>query len=58
MKTQKKFEFVGFETLKRKVSIVKILDRYGLIDRLRRNGDSLSGPAQLSASAWARVSMT
>ena len=41
MKTQEKF--VGFETLKRTVSMVQILDRYGLKERLHRNGDSLSG---------------
>jgi len=41
MKNQEKF--VGFDALKRAVSIVQILDRYGLKERLHRSGDSLSG---------------
>ena len=41
MKTQEKF--VGFDTLKRNVSMVHILERYGVKDRLHRIGDSLSG---------------
>ena len=41
MKPQEKF--VGFDALKRAVSMVQILDRYGFMERLRRNGDNLSG---------------
>jgi DNA primase len=41
MKPQEKF--VGFDTLKRNVSMVQILERYGLKERLHRNGDNLSG---------------
>lgn len=35
--------FVGFDVLKRAVTISQVLDRYGLTERLRRSGDSLSG---------------
>src|SRR6266516_5804825 len=38
-----KNQFVGFDRLKRAVSMVQVLDRYGLKERLHRNGDSLSG---------------
>src|SRR5437867_11945648 len=41
MKPQEKF--VGFDALKRAVSMVQILGRYGFMERLRRNGDNLSG---------------
>lgn len=40
-------QFVGFETLKRSVSMAQILDRYGLLERLHRSGDSLNGPCPL-----------
>ncbi len=35
--------FVGFAQLKQSVSMDQILTRYGLLDRLRRSGDNLSG---------------
>jgi DNA primase len=40
-------KFVGFDTLKRSVSMRQILERYGILDRLRHGGDSLSGPCPL-----------
>jgi DNA primase len=44
-----KTPFVGFDVLKRSVSMVQILERYGLLDRLHRSGDSLSGACPLHA---------
>src|SRR6266849_4012769 len=35
--------FVGFAAIKRAVSMMQILERYHLLDRLHRSGDSLSG---------------
>ena len=43
----KEERFVGFDTLKRAVSIAQILDRYGLTEHLRRSDDSLSGACPL-----------
>lgn len=45
MKTENRF--VGFDTLKRAVSMVQVLERYGLMERLRRSGDNLSGPCPI-----------
>ena len=42
-----KKEFVGFDVLKRSVSMVQVLDRYGLLERLQRSGDSLTGVCPL-----------
>ena len=42
-------QFVGFDTLKQSVSMVQILDRYGLTERLHRSGDSLSGICPIHA---------
>ncbi len=39
--------FVGFNTLKETVSISQVLDRYGLLVRLRRSGENLSGVCPL-----------
>ena len=39
--------FVGFDELKRSVSIEQVLNRYGLIEHLRRSGDSLTGTCPL-----------
>ena len=39
--------FVGFDVLKAAVSMHQVLEHYGLLDRLHRNGDSLSGPCPL-----------
>jgi DNA primase len=36
-------EFVGFDALKRSVSMAQVLDRYGLLEQLHRSGDGLSG---------------
>jgi DNA primase len=42
-----KTQFVGFNALKRSVSMLQILERYGLTEHLRRSGDNLSGPCPL-----------
>ncbi len=42
-----KKRFVGFEALKRAVSMSQVLDRYSLWEQLRRSGDSLSGACPL-----------
>ena len=39
--------FIGFDRLKQAVSIQQVLERYGLLDKLRRSGDSLSGVCPL-----------
>lgn len=39
--------FVGFDCLKRSVSIEEVLARYGLLDKLRRSGESLTGVCPL-----------
>lgn len=44
-----KATFVGFDLLKRAVSMVQVLDRYGLVDRLHRSGDNLSGACPIHA---------
>lgn len=36
--------FVGFSVLKQSVSMVQVLDRYGLLESLHQSGDHLSGP--------------
>lgn len=41
--------FIGFDALKQTVSMVQILDRYGLTERLRRSGDSLTGVCPIHA---------
>ncbi len=41
--------FVGFHALKQAVTIVQVLNRYGLLDQMHRSGDSLSGPCPLHA---------
>jgi DNA primase len=35
--------FIGFDRLKQSVSMEQVLGRYGLLEKLRRSGDSLSG---------------
>ena len=47
MKTKEKF--IGFDALKQSVSMVQVLDHYGLLDRLHRSGDSLSGACPIHA---------
>jgi len=44
-----KQRFIGFDALKRTVSMVQILERYDLIDRLHRSRDSLTGTCPLHA---------
>ena len=44
-----KEKFIGFEAVKQSVSMVQILDRYGLLDRLYRSGDNLSGACPIHA---------
>lgn len=42
-----KTEWVDFEQVKKSVTIVQILERYGLMTKLHRRGDSLSGPCPI-----------
>lgn len=39
--------FVDFKVVKQAVSIVQVLERYGFMKNLKRNGDSLTGPCPL-----------
>ena len=39
--------FIGFDRLKQSVTMEQVLDRYGLRERLRHSGDSLSGVCPL-----------
>jgi len=39
----KNSRFVGFDRLKQSVSMEQVLQRYGLLEKLRRSGESLSG---------------
>ena len=43
MSENKASRFVGFEQLKQSVSMEQVLERYGLLEKLRRSGESLSG---------------
>lgn len=43
----KNHHFVGFDTLKRAVSMSQVLQRYGFLEQLYRSGDSLSGACPL-----------
>ena len=65
MTETKNGRFIGFERLKQSVTIEQVLERYGLLEQLRRSGDSLGGvcpihnghnPSQfrvsLSKNAW------
>jgi len=40
-------KFIGFDRLKQAVTIEQVLERYGLLERLHRSGDSLSGPCPI-----------
>ena len=40
-------KFIGFDRLKQTVTIEQVLERYGLLERLHRSGDSLSGPCPI-----------
>ena len=39
--------FVDFKAVKAAVSILQVLERYGIADKFKRSGDSLSGPCPL-----------
>lgn len=39
--------FVDFKAVKQAVSLVQLLERYGLMKNLKRNGDALTGPCPL-----------
>ena len=41
---------IDFRAIKREVSIIQILKHYGLMDRLRQNGDKITGVWPKSAS--------
>jgi DNA primase len=47
--------FIGFDRLKQSVSMEQVLERYGLRERLRRGGDSLSGACPLHRTTWPRL---
>jgi DNA primase len=47
MTETKKGRFIGFERLKQSVTIEQVLERYGLLEHLRRSGDSLGGVCPL-----------
>src|SRR5437868_2204828 len=42
-----KSSFIDFKAVKAATSIEQVLDHYGLLDRFKRNGDSLSGPCPI-----------
>ena len=39
--------FVDFKAVKAAVSMLQVLERYGLAEKFKRSGDSLSGPCPL-----------
>ena len=39
--------FVDFKAIKAAVTMEQVLDRYGLLDKFKRSGDSLSGPCPI-----------
>ena len=43
MSENNKSRFVGFDQLKQSISMQQVLERYGLLEKLRRSGESLSG---------------
>lgn len=42
-----KNKFVGFDTLKQSVPIIRVLEHYGLAERLHRSGENLNGVCPL-----------
>jgi DNA primase len=42
-----KSSFVDFRAVKAAISMEKVLEHYGLLDRFKRSGDSLSGPCPI-----------
>ena len=47
MSENKENRFIGFNQLKQSVTMEQVLERYGLLEKLRRSGDSLSGVCPL-----------
>ena len=47
MSENKENRFIGFNQLKQSVSMEQVLGRYGLLEKIRRSGDSLSGVCPL-----------
>ena len=47
MSENKENRFIGFNRLKQSVTMEQVLERYGLLEKLRRGGDSLSGVCPL-----------
>ena len=47
MNENNKSRFVGFDQLKQSISMEQVLERYGLLEKLRRSGESLSGVCPL-----------
>lgn len=47
MSENNKSRFVGFDQLKQSISMQQVLERYGLLEKLRRSGESLSGVCPL-----------
>ena len=47
MNETNKSRFVSFDQLKRSISMQQVLERYGLLEKLRRSGESLSGVCPL-----------
>src|SRR5258708_23162252 len=42
-----KSSFVDFKAVKAAITMEQVLERYGLMDRFKRSGDSLSGPCPI-----------
>src|SRR5882724_7255201 len=42
-----KNQFVDFKTVKAAITMEQVLQHYGLFDRVKRSGDSLSGPCPI-----------
>jgi DNA primase len=56
-----KSSFVDFKAVKAAITMERVLEHYGLLDRFKRNGDSLSGPCPIhkgSNPTQFRVSIT
>jgi len=47
MSTQEKSDWVDFAALKQNVSFLTILEHYGVLDRFKRKGDTLTGPCPI-----------
>jgi DNA primase len=42
-----KSKFVDFKAVKSAITIERVLEHYGLLDKFKRSGDSLSGPCPI-----------